>query len=120
MLNQGGGAGSCRERETSEGGEWLAETVRAGDPYALGPSAVIFLGESGQAELRSSIQASQLGMAEGLFLYEVGSAQLTRADLTNNQRWDEVGVSQSTRPTKHTLNLEAPRKLKDIRKRSTV
>jgi hypothetical protein len=36
MLNQGGGVGSCRERETSEGGEWLAETVRASDPTRSG------------------------------------------------------------------------------------
>jgi hypothetical protein len=46
-----------------------------------------------QAQLRSSIRASQLGMAEGAFSYEVDSAQLSRADLPNsknckNLRWN--------------------------------
>jgi hypothetical protein len=44
-------------------------------------------------------------MAEGIFLYEMGSAQLTQADLTNSKRWDEVGDSVFSQPTKHTLNL---------------
>jgi hypothetical protein len=101
-LNQGGGAG----RETSEGGEWPDEMVGPLTPNALGPSAGDFSGESGQAHLRSSIRASHPGMAEGLFLYEVGSAQLTRADLTNSKRWDEVGDSVFSRPTKHTHKVE--------------
>jgi hypothetical protein len=73
-------------------------------PNALGPSARDFSGEFGQAQLRSSIRASHPGMAEGFFLYEVGSAQLTRADLTNNKGWNEVADSVFSRPTKHTLS----------------
>jgi hypothetical protein len=72
-------------------------------PNALRPNAGSFSGKSGQAELRSSISASQLGMAEGLFSYQVGSAQLTRTDLTTNNWLYEVGISGFTRPTKHTL-----------------
>jgi hypothetical protein len=56
-----------------------------------------------RAELRSSIRASQVGMAEGLFSYEVGTAQHNRPSLTNNKRWAEVGISEVTQPTKHTL-----------------
>jgi hypothetical protein len=44
-------------------------------------------------------------MAEGLYLYEVGSAQLSRPDLTNTQTWDELGISMLTQPTKHTLSV---------------
>jgi hypothetical protein len=57
--------------------------------------------ELAQAELQSSIRASQLGLAEGHFLYEVGISQHDRANLPNTNRWDEVGISQSARPTKH-------------------
>jgi hypothetical protein len=47
-------------------------------------------------------------MAENPFLYEVGSAQLTRAGLPNNKKWKilgEMGESEFTQPTKHALNL---------------
>jgi hypothetical protein len=54
--------------------------------------------------LGSSIRASQLGRAEGLFSCEVSIAQHNRAGLTNNERWDEVGISGFSRPTKHTLS----------------
>jgi hypothetical protein len=48
------------------------------------------------------------GMAEDLVLYEVDSAQLTRANLTNNKKWDEVRNSEVAQPTKHTLSSYAP------------
>jgi hypothetical protein len=47
--------------------------------------------ELAQAELRSSIRASQLGLAEGLFSYEVGISLHDRADLPNTNVWVEVG-----------------------------
>jgi hypothetical protein len=38
-----------------------------------------------QAHLRSSISASQSGLAEGPFSYELGSVEMARAGLTNNK-----------------------------------
>jgi hypothetical protein len=41
-------------------------------------------------------------MVEDLFSYEVSIAEDTRSDLTNKKLWGEVGISEESRPTKHT------------------
>jgi hypothetical protein len=45
-------------------------------------------------------------MVEDLFSYEVSIAEDTRSDLTNKKLWGEVGISEESRPTKHTLGVE--------------
>jgi hypothetical protein len=67
------------------------ETCGGGSGGCAGDATVFCGDEVSQADLRSSILASQPDMAEGLFPYEVGSAQLDRAGLPNNKRWENLG-----------------------------
>jgi hypothetical protein len=76
---------------SSLGGEWGVERLT---PAGLSPRerrAWGFPGEVSPAHMRSSISASLLGRAESPFSGEVGTGQLDRPTLPNNQTWKKVG-----------------------------
>jgi hypothetical protein len=87
-----GGRGSGR-RERGRGQRQNETNERwgrgSGDPRG---AATVYCGyEFSLVEVRSSIRASQPGLAERRFSYGVGTAEMTRARLTNNKYLVEFG-----------------------------
>jgi hypothetical protein len=97
----GRGSREVNEREKGEEWSWGSMTPSvSGVEWDAGEG---FQGESGRAQLRSSIRASQPGRAERWFSFELGSAQVDRAELTNKKISVEMGKSELGRSTKHAL-----------------
>jgi hypothetical protein len=91
------------EREKGEQWSWGSMTPSvSGVEWDTGGEG--FRGDSGRAQLRSSIRASQPGRAERWFSFELGSAQVDRTELTNKKISVEMGKSELGRSTKHALS----------------
>jgi hypothetical protein len=73
-----------RERETVGGEVRVGSETPAGARRGRGDAGWISA-ESGPAQVRSSNRASLPGRAEGRFSVELGTARLSRPELTNSE-----------------------------------